>query len=63
MVCCQSGQYQTVQLLLDTGADPNILSPISKKTAMHWAAVNRRDLQGCGCCFNLVVIKGHERMV
>ncbi|XP_062498907.1 serine/threonine-protein phosphatase 6 regulatory ankyrin repeat subunit A-like isoform X2 [Corticium candelabrum] len=44
MVCCQSGLYQTVQLLLDTGADPNLVSPISKKTAMHWAA-NRRDLQ------------------
>ncbi|XP_062499215.1 ankyrin repeat and SAM domain-containing protein 1A-like [Corticium candelabrum] len=44
MVCCQSGQYQTVQLLLDAGADPNLVSPINKKTAMHWAA-NRRDLQ------------------
>ncbi|XP_062523976.1 serine/threonine-protein phosphatase 6 regulatory ankyrin repeat subunit A-like [Corticium candelabrum] len=44
MVCCQSGQYQTVQLLLGASADPNLVSPISKKTAMHWA-VNRRDLQ------------------
>ena len=44
MVCCQSGQYEAVQLLLDARAGPNLVSPISKETAMHWA-VNRRDLQ------------------